>query len=286
MTILKDTQAIFDMLEEKYEKDSSFSKEMDNFATFYGSKFVNTADNEEKRSIAAEIIEDIISSQFFHGYYLQHNLILEDDTKREIFLENFWIMTPGNMRNNMGQVMELNFGKDWFLQKGTESVNLRVLNDIPEAFDVFRTILREASNFGAFKATMDYPLYESLVQPNEEFVFGSPFELHFLNPQVFLQADAYSNQLELWNVFLADNGQRQTEWAGSVQLSSIPKGSDLMDYILIVSLSNKIREEEKLNIVNSLVEQLPSEIRDAVQIRVYHLSDLDTYMLKKTQEVN
>ncbi|MFJ7953413.1 hypothetical protein ACIQZG_18060 [Lysinibacillus sp. NPDC096418] len=59
-----------------------------------------------------------------------------------------------------------------------------------------------------------------------------------------------------------------------------------MDYILIVSLSNKIREDEKLSIVNSLVEQLPNEIRDAVQIRVYHLSDLDTYMLKKPQEVN
>lgn len=285
MTIQMDTKALWNMLNEKFEQDKTFSKEIEDFVSFYGTKFVTVANSEEKRTIAAEIIEDVINSQFFHGYYLQHNLILEDDSKREVFLENFWIMTPGVMRNNIGRVMEINFGENWFLQKGTENVNLRVLNELPEAFDVFRVILREAANFGAYKATLDYPLYESLVQPNDDFVFGSPFELHFLNPQVFIQAHAYSNQHELWDVFLADNGQSESQWAGSIHLSSIPTGTDLDTYILTVSLSNSISEGEKLGIVNLLCEQLPSEIRNVVQLRVFHLSELDTYMLTKPQEV-
>lgn len=278
MTIPMDSQALWNMLNEKFKQDSSFAKEIESFVSFYGTKFVNSAISGEKKAIAAEIIEDVINSQFFHGYYLQYNLILEDDSKREIFLENFWIMTPGVMRSNIGRVMELNFGENWFLQKGIESVNLRVLNEIPEAFDVFRVILREAANFGAYKATLDYPLYESLVQENEDFIFGSPFELHFLNPQVFIQAQAFSNQHELWDVFLADNGQSESQWAGSIHLSSIPTGTDLDNYILTVSLSNSISEGEKLGIVNSLCEQLPSEVRNVVQLRVFHLSDLDTYM--------
>ncbi|MFJ7890531.1 hypothetical protein ACIQYL_20940 [Lysinibacillus xylanilyticus] len=278
MTELKiiDSKQIWDKLNAKMKNDADFAKEMEDFVEFYARKFVRAAKSEEKQKTATEIIEEVIYSQIFHGYYLQSNLIANEKKGSETFLDVFWQNPPGVTLNQIGQVMKLNFQENWHLQKGIESVNVRVLNEIPEAFDIFGMILLEAANFGAFKATIECKKYEGKVNDTKEFVFGSPYDLQFINPQIFIEARYYSNEHELWDMFLVDTGIKESQWIGSIHLSTIPSNSESF-YLLTVSISDLITEDEKMQALSLITSKLPQQIKDKVQIRLYNLSDLDVF---------
>ncbi|SPU40612.1 Uncharacterised protein [Lysinibacillus capsici] len=274
-----DQKKIWNILNSKTKKNPAFAKEVEELNLFYSRKFVRAAQGEEKQTIATEIIGDIISAQIFHGFFLQHNLIANEKVGNESFLEAFWENPPGITRNHIGEVMQLNFGKDWHLQHGIEKVNVRVLNEIPEAFDIFRDILIESANFGAYKATTESEKYLGTVKHNDEYLFGSPYDIHFINPQIFIQAQYYSNENEIWDVFSGNTGVKESQWLGTVQLIKIPNANEIM-YILTVSLSDLINTDEKMQALDLITNKLPKNIRDIVQIRLYHLSDLDTFTIK------
>lgn len=274
-----DQKKIWNILNSKTKKNPAFAKEVEELNLFYSRKFVRAAQGEEKQTIASEIIGDIISAQIFHGFFLQHNLIANEKVGNESFLEAFWENPPGITRNHIGEVMQLNFGKDWHLQHGIEKVNVRVLNEIPEAFDIFRDILIESANFGAYKATTESEKYLGTVKHNDEYLLGSPYDIHFINPQIFIQAQYYSNENEIWDVFSGNTGVKESQWLGTVQLIKIPNANEIM-YILTVSLSDLINTDEKMQALDLITSKLPKHIRDIVQIRLYHLSDLDTFTIK------
>ncbi|MCM3390570.1 hypothetical protein LG296_19660 (plasmid) [Ureibacillus chungkukjangi] len=285
MAIATDEKKLWKYLNDKYENNKEFRNEVTEVIRFYGSKLMNVADTEEKRELVTEIVEECILGQYFHGYFLLTRLIEESQLQEEqVFLDEFWATPPGMMQNNIGDVMSYQFEKEWAYHKELEKYNLRVLKELPDGFDIYREILLETANYGAYKAVLENDLYKGNIEDEKSNLmhFGNPIDLQFMNPQVFLQAQYYSTQHEFWDVFKKANGESESSWIGTVHLSSIPTeihDNDVL-YILNISLADIVRLDEKARIVEALCKQLPEQITSSMQLRLYHLSDLEVLEYK------
>lgn len=268
-------------LKAKINNEKSFKKEVQSIVDYYGSKFVNVQKSEEDRNTAAELIEDIIVSQIAHGYFLVANELAEDkieDDRPKTFEKEFWDMSPGLMRNSAGIVARQLFGDNWFMGIGIESVNLRVLQALQHSFNLYLTILEETAMYGAFLAISEDENYKKEEENHDlgEVLLGNPLDIHFLNPQVYMQYGFYSNQHESWELFLGNSSSRQEKWIGSIHLSIIPEISTAEkkedSYYLNIMLEDVIMEHEKSYICKEVIKRLPEKIQNTVQFRVYHLA--------------
>lgn len=65
------------------------------------------------------------------------------------------------------------------------------------------------------------------------------------------------------------------DWVGTVHLSKLPTDEDKLIYLIEFNISDLIMEAEKMEIIEKMVSNLPLEIRSALQIRLYNVSQLD-----------
>ena len=290
-----DNKLIFNDLRDLRERNPKFAQEFKLFSDFYTRKFVQSTTNEKNGELAYQIIVEMIASQFFYGYGLMQNYINEVyKSNEQVFLDEFWETPEGLRMNTIGQIMVEYFGKEWaYSQTKGGKENLKVLNQLNEVYDLYRTILLEAANYGAHQAIIYNSRYnggltEDGKQINglrlDDIYLGNPYDLNFVTPQTYMQLQFYSTEHEWWDMFTIHNGIHESEWVGTVSLSKIPTNDGTVNttiYILSLTLGNKISPVEKMAIAQSLFNELPSNIQSLVQVRLNSASELDILNLKK-----
>ena len=280
-------ESVIEILKVKTKKDPGFNKELGEFVSFFGSKFVNAQPDEVKKEIAANLIEDVIFAQVAHGYWLFANELAEDkvnDGRAKTFESKFWQNTPGLIRNITGIVALQIFKENWFMAIGSEEINLRILQELPDSFNLYLSILEETAIFGGYLALRDDDNYKPLSEENDmpEILLANPKDITYINPQVYMQYGFFSNQHENWELILGATGKREERWIGTVHLSSIPTDGDSKTYYLNIMLDYMLMAHEKSRICKTIIQRLPQEIQETVQFRVYHLDrSPEVYEAKK-----
>lgn len=268
------------LLKDKMKKDEDFNKTIAAIVSYYGTKFVSFFDSDDERVIATEIIEDVIFVQITHGYWLMKNeLELDKDVEdaEKLFPKDFWNMTENIMRNGTGPNMQTLFGDEWYRSPGNKSVALRVLNQLPHGFDRYSLVLEQTAIFGGYIALRydseyDAEKFEKVKEETAQpMLFASPYDIHFITPEVFIQFDMYSSEYESWNLFLSATSKQEEKWIGTAQLISIPLGAEKFQYTFMVSIENVLKEYEKSLICKELISRMPKQMQNDVQFRFYPL---------------
>lgn len=272
-------------LRDKYEQDVYFNQELENLTIFYGRKLLALTSNENVHEIIENTISNVIRSQFFQGYYVMSNILEDEEVE---FTDNVWTLPKGIVRNQIRTMLDNLFNDteyNWIDNDVANSFALVMLNELEKGFEVVEGIKYEVALFGAYKAFLEDSRYS--VAPSEkvnDFKLGDPFDLNYINHQVYMEAKHYAEQHEFWDLFLTGKQNQDNSWCGTVHLSTFPTEEDKKFYILSLNLSNVIRDEEKMILAETISKRLPSEITDVLQIRLYHTTELDFLGLTDKEE--
>lgn len=281
----KQEEEIFKLLENKLKNDKDFAQEYKNLSLFYTKKIIQQAKNSEQRESFIEMMENTITQQIFHGYYLMS--LLDKDLQNnpeniEDYLLTFKI-PKGMLRIEMTNVMNrafLNHDDRWYMNTAVSQYNTYLLRESPEIYELYQSLLREIACYGAYVYVTDHELYAP-EENSEEVIFllGYPLDLKFVNPQIFLKASYYSEEHEIWDAFKISDGKTEEKWVGTVHISAIPvilpENKKKTHYIINFSLSIDIREEERNQIMYNLHQILPDEIKIDAEYRVYTVNNVD-----------
>lgn len=288
MTLIEETKKeVFKHLQDEFNNNESLRKELEELMIFYGRKLLVFAKNDESRSFIENEIEDVVRSSYYQGYYTMKVILNDNETE---LLPEAWLASLGVSRNEIPKMLDSLFNdmmQDWFLTDVSHNFSMEVLTNMEPAYDITNSLIKELACYGAFKALIADERYKG----SKEFEFnstdlylGNTYDLDFISPQVFKQVQFKSEQHEIWDLFFW-SALRVNSWVGSIHYSLIPV-DDEMIYVLECNLSNLITPDEKLEIAERLVEHLPEEHRNKVQIRLYSVSELDTLLPNATLEKN
>lgn len=270
----------------KFEKDSYFNKELDNLTVFYGRKLMALTNKESVHEIIENSINNVIRSQVFEGYYVMTTLLNDKEVE---FSDKIWELPKGILRNQVRLMLDKMFEDtdyNWTDNEVSNSFALVMLNEVENGFDIAEIITYEVAVFGAYKAIIDDSRYKGPAKDEKviEMKLGNPFDLEFINEQVYMEAKHYSDQHEIWDLFILGKPNKENSWCGTAHLSTIPLEKDKEIYILSLNLSNVIRDEEKMQIAEIIAKRLPPEITKELQLRLYHTTELQFLGLTSDSE--
>lgn len=270
-------EKVTNRLRNKFEKDIQFNKELEDLVLFYGRKLLAIAKSSNTKEIIVGTIDNVVRSQYFQGYYIMTTILDEDEMK---FPDKTWGLPLGILRNEIPKAIytifdnEVNF--DWAANEVINEFAAVMIKELENGFDVVESLKYEVAAFGAYKAFLGDPRYK--IESNDTktpALLGNPFDLEFLNFQVFMQAQYYSNEHEIWDMFKMGIKGLQNEWCGNAHLSKFTDVQGNVNYLLSINISNSIRLEEKMILAEKVVKKIPNEILNTVQIRLYHTDSLE-----------
>ncbi len=280
------------ILEMKLKTDKNFQKLYKDLNLFYSKKIIQQAKTTEQRETFIEIMENTVTQQFFHGYYLM-SLLDRDLQNNPESLEDYlqyYKLPMGMLQHEIGSVMNNAFSKQderWFMNEPIRKYNTYLLKELPDIYEVYQTILKEIACYGAFIFMTNQEFYSP---PEEDkdvdiFLLGYPYDIKFVNPQVYIKPSFYSEENEIWDVFKMGEGRTEEKWVGTIHISAIPIGDEGKVHIILnFSLSVDIRLDERNLIIYNLYHSLPASITKDAEVRVYTVTDVDIVTIPKVSQ--
>ncbi|MEK5071656.1 hypothetical protein [Sporosarcina sp. FSL K6-1508] len=267
-------EEVWQKLKKQIKTDEKFKSELQYLYFYYERKLMGFAKTESALLLIREGLEDVVFSQYFQGHYVMKNLLVDKET---ILEEKVWKMGSGFARNEVPKFIKAAFSNeefDWTYTEVGHHFGIDLLQIMDPAFDLFRQIRIDIANYGAYKAFVEDERYIGDVQEEPtEALLGNIFDLDFLSPQVYMQAQFITEQHELRDLFMWSAIQNDL-MVGSVHLSIMPIEDQTL-YVLEIQLANVITNDEKLEIANQLIMKLPKEIQGVLQTRLYHVENIE-----------
>jgi hypothetical protein len=266
---------VWQHLKDKFDNDLDFQDELHGFFTFYARKFILKAKNTEQQEYIEKNLYDLVKSQFFQGYYVMKVILADQETELP---EEIWALNPGIVRNEVPILMD-NLYQDnpeqWYQTDVAKSIGMELVKHFDDVYELLRQMRKDIALYGAFKVFIEDDRYQNTQPIKEEFIFGNPFDLLFLNPQIYMQAQFKTGEQEIWDLYWWSATKQSGAWIGSIQLSSISTNEEQSMYLLQFSISETVVDHEKYEILNTVMEILPDEIKALLQTRVLHVREFE-----------
>ncbi|MDX1806662.1 MAG: hypothetical protein R3267_06530 [Paenisporosarcina sp.] len=263
----------YNELQRRIQEDEVFRNELTSLLYFYGKKFVTFAKKKEHEQLIETELEKVMHSQFFQGYYVMKEVLADSETQLQ---DTIWVQPKGVLRNELPVFLDQLFAAeqiDWTRTQEGHAFGMNVLKNFESAYEVAKQFRREIAHIGAYYAFLTEERYVGQPETEEKMMLGNPFDLTFLNPQVFLQAQAQSAEQELWDMFFW-SAHQSNAWAGSVSYSIFNGGTQPVQ-LLEIKVSTMVTFDEQTDIINMFTEMIPLEHRESVQIRFYRVEDME-----------
>lgn len=266
-------------LKDHIAENEALKKEVDLLHHYYNSKFANQFEKLEDKELAIDLINDLIFSQIASTYWLIGTEIEEDIKKTNeeelVFTDKVLAMPKGILRNVLGSSLEgLYKDSNWYMFKGNEETNLRILNELSEGFETYRYILELAACYGAYLAVIHSDIYKNHpareLEGNSELklLLADMADLSYLSPEVYMQYNYHNETSECWNLFVTESSRFSARWIGSVTHTKLAKHN-----LLVVQVENIISLNEKSGLCKELAKRLPKEQLKETQLQMSHLSE-------------
>jgi len=265
---------VYSMLKGQIETDVEFKKEIQKLYYFYERKLMFHAKSEEAVILIREKLEDVVFSQYFQGYYIMSLILSDEETVLE---DSVWSLERGVTRNEIPKFVVEVFSQevvDWTTTELGHNFGMDVLQLIEPAFDIVKQLRIDLANYGAFKAFVADERY--IGAPNDDpsnSLLGSVDDFEFLTPQVYMKAQFVTSTQEILDLYNWSS-VNDNMWVGAATLSIINVEEHSI-YFLEIKLANSISNDEKMDITNEIIGKLPVDIRELVQVRLYHIEDIE-----------
>ncbi|WP_282155763.1 hypothetical protein [Cytobacillus gottheilii] len=270
---------LFQKLKKRFNEDESLRKELERLLHFYGRKFIRLAKNDDQKVIIENDLYDLIKAQFFHGYYLMTNILRDNETH---FDQNIWGLNKGFIRNELPAFLYSVFkdSPDWYRTDVGNRVGMTFIQELGDVYDVLTQTRKDVTMHAAVLAFMEDSRYHPLTDESLKLNIGNPLDLNFLNPQLYIQAQHLTQEQEIWEIYSWSSVEKNGGWKGTVQFSKLPNVESEV-YLLQFSILDIISMEEKYELIDTILESIPSEIKALMQIRLNHINNMEVLTLLK-----
>lgn len=280
VSILSIDSQVTKILSKKYKEDQEFRQNLDYLYFFYGRKYLHLATDDSQKKYIEDNLFDMIKSQFYQGYYIMREILNDPSIELD---EQIWSANKGIIRNELPILMENVFedSKDtWFLSTLGKKIGMMIMQKINDVYEVIQQTRKDAALYGVYQAFIDDKRYQpKKSNENHSLLLGDPFDLHFLNPQIYMKAQYITDEQEIWDIYTWSTFKGGVKWVGSIQLSKIP--SDIqMIYLLQFTVNEIVSDFEKYEILENALKRLSDEVKALTQIRICHAKDLEIVMPK------
>ncbi|MGF9975508.1 hypothetical protein [Viridibacillus arvi] len=267
------------ILRDKFENSAKFNETLDNITIFYGRKLLSITKNHFTREIIEKTIEKVIREQYFEGYFRMSDIIKNSGIPA---IDLLWELPKGRLRNEVRILLEnvyKDIDPDWANNATISNFSLVMLKELEEGFDVVEMIKYEVAAFGAWEAVIEDSRYVYKEDADEfDSKFGNSFDLEFINFQVYMQMEYFSDTYESWNLYKLGKNDQDNIGCGMAQLSLIHNLEGKQQFVLTLNLFNLIHPEEKNGLVDSIVKSITSKLKNSeLHIRILHTTEIEYF---------
>lgn len=278
LNVTEEKNVLVELLRNRYKKDLDFRKVIDEANLFYGRKVIGFAiELADQQFVEAHMLE-VVSDQFFQGYFLMNQILSDEEFSLE---ENYWSLANGYVRNNVYPLLESimeESGVQWQQSAAEKLFTKRVVANFYEAYDVMVQLRKDVLALGAYYAFIEHPKYQKPVHPNNTLKLASPFDLTFLNPQVFMQTQYVAENVEKWVLYQAQT-IKGSQWVGDIQLAVREGAEGGLENHLEILLSDLLEQNDRTDIINQMISKIPAEEHSHTHIQFYLVSSKKEYTL-------
>lgn len=276
-SITEEKSAIVQLLQKRYQQDENFKQEINDVNQYYGQKIIHFAKEKEDQRYIEEHILEVVSEQFFLGYYLMSQITNDSSFSLD---NGAWSLHKGFVRNAVYPLLE-NVMQDsevqWQRTDTEKQFAKRIISNVHEAYDVLVQLRKDVLALGAYYAFIESPRYQEPVAAEHPCKLASPVDLTFLNPQVFMQVQEISENVEQWTLYQAQT-VKGSQWAGEIQLSTKKEGGTIENH-LDVRLSQMLTQNDRIDIINQMITKIPEEEHTNTRIQFYLVLEKQEYTL-------
>lgn len=278
MTVSEEKTAVAELLKKRYQKDDEFKRMIQSVNLYYGRKVMGFAVDPEDKTYVEEHMLEVVSDQFLLGYYLMTQILADPEFVLE---ESAWKLGKGYVRNTMFTLLEtvMEDSEVQWQQSETEKMfTRRVVSSFYAAYDVMVQLRKDVLALGAYYAFIESPNYQEPAKQEHTMQLANPYDLTFLNPQVFMQGEGLIENLEKWSLYQAQQ-VKGSQWVGDVQLTKKEREPGEFELHLEILLSHILDQNERTDIINQMIAKIPSEEHSRTHIQFYLVTEQTKYKL-------
>lgn len=274
-TITDIVNEVWTNLKNQYEQDIKFQEELESLTFFYGRKFLPYANTDKKIQLVEEDLGDLVKSQFFQGYATMYALLNDRETQMD---EKTWTAKKGIIRNEIPLLFDQVFeNKEWYYTELGHSISMKYIEVFEEVYDLLTQIRKDVALYGAYKAFINDERYKGDTDKQnvvKDIIVDDIYDIEFLNPQIYIQQQFKTNEQRIYDL-RSWSSLKNAGWVGSIHFSELPVDDSESLYLIEFTLSETIALNERYEIIKKIINKLPEEIRNFLQIRVYHTRELE-----------
>lgn len=274
----EEREVVAEILKQRFEKDNDFKKLIKEVNVFYGRKVMSFAtEPADKEFIELHMLE-VVSDQFSLGYYIMKEILADPEFQLD---EAAWKLGKGFVRNTVYGLLETvmqDSDVQWQQSETERNFTKQVVASFYNAYEVMVQLRKDVLALGAYYAFIESERYQEPPESEHGLVLSTPYDLTFLNPQVFMQSEAVFENLEKWSLYHAEY-VKGAQWVGDIQLTQHERESGDIENLLEIKIANLIDQNDITDIINQMILKIPAEEHSRTEIRYCLVTDRKTYYL-------
>lgn len=271
-------ELVAEKLMKRFNKDYEFKATIQSVTTFYGKKIMAFATEPEDKKFIEERTLEVVSEQFLLGYYIMSELLEDPEFQLE---EAAWNLGKGYVRNTMYSLLETvmqDSEVEWQQSDIEKQFTKRVLASFYDAYEVTVQLRKDVLALGAYYAFIESPRYQEPTEKPHSLRLATPYDLTFLNPQVYMQGEVVIENMEKWTLFQTES-IKGAQKVGTIQLIEKERDTGESEIYLEILISQLISQNEITDIINQMIEKIPQENHSRTVIDYFLVTDQKTYQL-------
>ncbi|WP_211656223.1 hypothetical protein [Planococcus alpniumensis] len=269
---------VAEKLMKRFNKDYEFKATIQAVTTFYGKKIMAFASEPEDKKFVEDHTLEVVSEQFLLGYYIMSEMLEDPEFQLE---EEAWNLGKGYIRNTMYSLLETvmqDSDVEWQQSDLEKQFTKRVLASFYDAYEVTVQLRKDVLALGAYYAFTESPRYQEPPEKPHSLRLATPYDLTFLNPQVYMQGEAVIENMEKWTLFQTES-IKGAQKVGTIQLIEKARDTGEVEIHLEILISQLISQNEITDIINQMIEKIPQEEHARTVIDFFLVTDQKTYQL-------
>lgn len=278
INVKEEQEIIAETLKSRYKTDENLKQMIKEVNLFYGRKVMSFAKEPEDKEFVEKHMLQVVSDQFALGYYIMTEILNDPEFQLD---EKAWNLGKGFVRNTvyglLTTVMQES-GVQWQQSETERQFTKRVVASFYNAYDIMVQLRKDVLALGAYYAFIESERYQEPAKQEHELMLATPYDLTFLNPQVYMQGEEVLENLEKWSVYQAEY-VKGAQWVGDIQLTKKKRETGELENHLDILLSYVIDQNERTDIINQMISKIPIDEHSRTVIQFYLISEQETYYL-------
>lgn len=274
----EEREIVAEALNKRFRKDDEFKRLIQDVNLFYGRKVMSFATEPSDKEFIERHMLEVVSDQFALGYFIMKEILEDPEFQLD---DSAWRLGKGYVRNTVYGLLETvmqDSDVHWQQSETERQFTKRVVASFYNAYEVMVQLRKDILSLGAYYAFIESERYQEPTEKEHGLMLSTPFDLKFLNPQVFMQGEAVFENLEKWSLYQAEY-VKGAQWVGDIQLTKKERESGEIENHLEIKLSNLIDQNERTDIINQMISKIPAEEHSRTEIQYFLVTDHKTYYL-------